>query len=210
MYIYIYIYIYLFIYLFIYLLFHSFNVVLFRFRESTKTNGRKSVSAASLQTKILDFRGFDSSRIWLFTRVSVRSVRVCLCGRRTCEGVCGRTDVYFADARTYYAFLLASEASDNFVVCSLWLRTKWVNTNGAAAKVMIFDRLREKVRPGTFGNIKVGQQEYPKSSSVKKHEICSDPISADPIRPFPNTVFCSLSICLHFSIVRVILAQGPC
>ena len=27
---------------------------------------------------------------------------------------------------------------------------------------------------------------YPKSPSVKKHEICSDPISADPIRPFPS------------------------
>ena len=27
----------------------------------------------------------------------------------------------------------------------------------------------------------------PKSPSVKKHEICSDPISADPISPFPST-----------------------
>ena len=37
-----------------------------------------------------------------------------------------------------------------------WLRTNGVNTNGAAAKVMNFDRLGEKVRPGTFGKIKVG------------------------------------------------------
>ena len=37
-----------------------------------------------------------------------------------------------------------------------WLRTNGVNTNGATAKVMIFDRLGKKVRPGTFGKIKVG------------------------------------------------------
>ena len=50
-----------------------------------------------------------------------------------------------------------------------WLWTSGVNTNGAAAKVMIidrlgkkytakvmnFDRLGEKVRPGTFGKIKL-------------------------------------------------------
>ena len=67
-----------------------------------------------------------------------------------------------------------------------WLRTNGVNTNGAAAKVMKFDRLGKKVRPGTFGKTKVGQREYPKSPSVKKHTICSDPISADPIGPFPS------------------------
>ena len=43
----------------------------------------------------------------------------------------------------------------NIEVC-LWLRTNGVNTNGAAAKVMNFDRLGKKVRPGTFGKIKVG------------------------------------------------------
>ena len=37
-----------------------------------------------------------------------------------------------------------------------WLRTNGVNTNGAAAKVMTFDRLGKKVRPVTFGEIKVG------------------------------------------------------
>ena len=31
------------------------------------------------------------------------------------------------------------------------LRTHGVDTNGAAAKVMNFDRLEKKVRPGTFG-----------------------------------------------------------
>ena len=60
-----------------------------------------------------------------------------------------------------------------------------VDTNGAAAKAMNVDRLCKKVRPGTFGNIKVGKQEHPKSPSVKKTEICSDPVSADPICPFP-------------------------
>ena len=36
------------------------------------------------------------------------------------------------------------------------LRTSGVHTTGAAAKVMNFDRLGKKVRPGTFGKIKVG------------------------------------------------------
>ena len=38
----------------------------------------------------------------------------------------------------------------------LWLRTNGVNTNGAAAEVMDFDRLGKKVRPGASGKIKVG------------------------------------------------------
>ena len=67
-----------------------------------------------------------------------------------------------------------------------WLRTDGVNTNGATAIVKMFDRLGTKVRPGTFGEIKVGEREYPKSPSVEKHDICSDPISADPICPFPR------------------------
>ena len=37
-----------------------------------------------------------------------------------------------------------------------WLRTSGVSTNGAAATAVIFDRLGKKVRPGTFGNVKVG------------------------------------------------------
>ena len=67
-----------------------------------------------------------------------------------------------------------------------WLPTNGVNANGAAAKVANFDRLGKKVRPGTLGNIKVYQREYPKSASVKKLEVCSDPISADPVCPFPS------------------------
>ena len=49
-----------------------------------------------------------------------------------------------------------------------------------------FWQIGEKVHPGTFGNIKIGQREYPKSPSVEKHEIRSDIISADPSCPFPN------------------------
>ena len=37
-----------------------------------------------------------------------------------------------------------------------WLRKNGVNTNGAAAKVLGFDRLWKKARPGTFGTIKAG------------------------------------------------------
>ena len=40
--------------------------------------------------------------------------------------------------------------------CMGWLRTNEVDTNGAAAKVMDFDGLGKKGRPGTFGKIKVG------------------------------------------------------
>ena len=39
---------------------------------------------------------------------------------------------------------------------ALWSRTDGVNTNGAGAKVMKFDRQGKKVCPGTFGMIKVG------------------------------------------------------
>ena len=34
----------------------------------------------------------------------------------------------------------------------------------------------------------MSQREYPKSPSGKQHEICSDPVSADPIRPCPILV----------------------
>ena len=43
-----------------------------------------------------------------------------------------------------------------------WLRTNGVDTKGVDAKVMRFDRLGKKVRPGNSGKIK-GQQEHPKS-----------------------------------------------
>ena len=67
-----------------------------------------------------------------------------------------------------------------------WLRTNGVDTNGAAAEVMVFDRLGKKVRPGTFGEYKSRLTGGPKKSLCQKHEICSDPISADPICPSPS------------------------
>ena len=41
--------------------------------------------------------------------------------------------------------------------------------------------------PGTFWEYRSRLTGVPKSPSVKKHETCSDPVSADPIRPFPKT-----------------------
>ena len=41
-------------------------------------------------------------------------------------------------------------------LASPWLWANGVNANWAAAKVTNFGRLGEKVRPGTFGKIKVG------------------------------------------------------
>ena len=49
---------------------------------------------------------------------------------------------------------------------------------------MNFDRLGQKLRPGTFGNIKV---DYTHKNLIKKRNICSDAISADPIYPFPRS-----------------------
>ena len=66
-----------------------------------------------------------------------------------------------------------------------------VISNGAAAKVNNSDRLGKQVGPGTFGKIHKGGLEYPNRPSVNTHDIiatiCGDPISADPICPFPNS-----------------------
>ena len=69
-----------------------------------------------------------------------------------------------------------------------WLRTNGVNTNGAAAKVMNFDRFGKKVLPGTLGKIKVGKQEYPKCPSVKKKlkKSAVTPLVLTPMRPSPR------------------------
>ena len=45
---------------------------------------------------------------------------------------------------------------DTHDVTAFWLRRNGVNTEGAAAKVISFDRLGKRIRPGTFGKIKVG------------------------------------------------------
>ena len=71
----------------------------------------------------------------------------------------------------------------------LWSRTNGVNTNEAAAKVMNFDKLGKKVRPGIFGNDKSRLTGAPKKSPCQKktYKNCSDHISADPIHPLVLT-----------------------
>ena len=73
---------------------------------------------------------------------------------------------------------------------TIWLRTNGVNTNGAAAKKNNVDRLGEKyAHPGTFGKIKVYDNgSTPKNPPVRKHDIRTDPISADPICLFPSNI----------------------
>ena len=62
-----------------------------------------------------------------------------------------------------------------------------VKTNGAAAKVIIVDRLWKKVlTPWHFWEDKSRLTGVPKKSLCHKHTNCSDPISADPIRPSPS------------------------
>ena len=76
-------------------------------------------------------------------------------------------------------------ANNNIImIIIIWLRTNGVNTNGAAARVMNVDRFGKKVTHWHFGKSNIGEQEYPKSPSVNKHEIRSGPISADPFVPF--------------------------
>ena len=65
-----------------------------------------------------------------------------------------------------------------------------------------------------FGNIKVGQREYPKGPSVKRHEICSDPISADPICYPPllsmlGTILHCRPCCHVLLLARVIVIMRP-
>ena len=66
-----------------------------------------------------------------------------------------------------------------------WLRTNGVNTNGAAEKEMNFDRLGKRYALALLGRQKQVNWSTQKKSLCQKHKICSDPISADPICPFP-------------------------
>ena len=56
-----------------------------------------------------------------------------------------------------------------------------VNTDGAAAEVMNLDRLEKRYALALLGRYKWVNGSTPKGPSVKKHEIRSDPVSADPI-----------------------------
>ena len=71
-------------------------------------------------------------------------------GRRRCWGPEDRSGI---DTELPNAAEIASSEAKHSL---FWLRTNGVNTNGAAAKVVNFDRLGKKVCPGTFGRIKVG------------------------------------------------------
>ena len=83
------------------------------------------------------------------------------------------------NAHINYEYYLTDEGS----VPSL-LRTNGVSTDGAAAKVMVFERLGKKVRPVTFGKTKVGYREYPKGPSVKDITFAATPLVLTPFVPF--------------------------
>ena len=59
-----------------------------------------------------------------------------------------------------------------------------IDTNGTAAKVMNFDRSGKNVRPGTFGEIKVGYREYPKVPLSKNMKCALTPLVLTPFVPF--------------------------
>ena len=67
-----------------------------------------------------------------------------------------------------------------------WFRTNLVNTNGAAAKVMTFWLIGEEGTPWLLWEYKSRLTGVPKQPLCQKHEIRSDPISADPICLFPT------------------------
>ena len=63
--------------------------------------------------------------------------------------------MYHTNCIMLYNITLYHIISSFSSACGPWLRTNGVNPNGAAAKVVKFDRLGKKVRPGTFGRIGV-------------------------------------------------------
>ena len=69
-----------------------------------------------------------------------------------------------------------------------WLRTNGVNTNGAAAKVMNFDRLHigEKGTPCHFSEGKNRLTGVPKKSLCQKNmKFAVTPLVLTPFVPFP-------------------------
>ena len=68
-----------------------------------------------------------------------------------------------------------------------WLRTNGVNTDGAAAKVVNLTDY-QKSTPWHLGEDRSRLTGVPKRSLCQKTPFkkCSDPVSADPIRPFPT------------------------
>ena len=86
-----------------------------------------------------------------------------------------------------------------------WLRTNGVNTNGAAAKVMNFDRLGKKVRPGTFGKDKRSltgvSQKVPLPKNMKSQVT---PLVLTPFVPFPQNKT-AIIININISLLRLLL-----
>ena len=64
---------------------------------------------------------------------------------------------------------------------------KWGEHSSGRCKSNEFWQIGGIESPGTFWEYRSRLTGVPKSPSVKKHETCSDPVSADPIRPFPKT-----------------------
>ena len=77
---------------------------------------------------------------------------------------------------------------------ALWLRTNGVSTNEDAAKAISVDRLGKKVRPDTFGKIKVGSREYPICPSVNM-KFAVTPLVLTPFVPFRALSIRELRVC---------------
>ena len=75
----------------------------------------------------------------------------------------------------------AGGMASQHLVADKWGRSQW-----GRCKSKDFCRIGKKVHPGILGNIDLTG--VPKSSSVKKPNVCSDPIRVDPICPFPKHV----------------------
>ena len=78
----------------------------------------------------------------------------------------------------------------------IYMRTNEVTTNGAAAKVMVSDRSGKMYALALLGRYKYvngSTQKVPLSKEAWR--LCSDPISADPICPFP-TLYIYIYICI--------------
>ena len=69
----------------------------------------------------------------------------------------------------------------------IWLLTNVVNTNGAAAKVMNFDRLGKKVRPGTLGISKKVDGSTQKVPLSKNMTFAVTPLVLTPFVSFRGT-----------------------
>ena len=115
-----------------------------------QVRGWGAVSAAGL---VLPFcrslQGSVSAAVCSFPLPKIGSVSAAVCRDRRAKAL--PEIVHFSQA-----LVCASSRHRNQRSAAIaWLRTNAVNINGAA-KVMNFDRLGKKVRPGTFGNIQVG------------------------------------------------------